>query len=897
MSYSHRGHYSDLLRPLDVDGRTYRFYSLPALREHGFGAVERLPWSLKILLENMIRHDADRGTGWNIIDRLADDDRSRAGFEMTFYPDRVLSPDCSAVPLLADLALVREHVAARGGSAESVNARVPLDVFIDHSIGVDSSMSTNALAENLALERSRNRERFDFLTWGENSFRQIKVFPPGSGISHQVNLEYLARIVLGHGSGRDILSAETLIGVDSHTPMINALGILGWGVGGVEAIAVLLGEPITFEVPPVIGVRLTGEIPSAVTATDLALRITERLRQHGSTSKFVEFHGPALSHLSLSNRATISNMAPEYGATIGLFPVDQETVRYLLRTGRSRRQARLVEEFARAQGLWHQKNQEPNYEEVIEVDLGQIGPTVSGPYRPDQAMPLARVRDATRHALEEGTSTRSRGSKTTSIPDHNGEPVHGDIVIAAITSCANTSNEENMISAGILARNLVERGLCRCWWVKASLTPGSRTVAHYLEDSGLQSYLDTLGFHIAGFGCATCMGNSGPLLPRVDKLVDEHGLRVAAVLSGNRNFPGRIHPKCSFAYLMSPPLVVAYAVAGTTLLDITKHPLGVDGCGKPVFLRDIWPSPGEVRRICDAFVGPRIYKIAYPIVLDSRARGAESSSGKIGALFPWRNDSTYILRPTLLDDMPSEPKRHEDVMLGRILIVVGDDISTDQISPVGQISLDSTAGRYLIECGVKPEDFNTLASRRANHEVMIRSIFSNRRLKNEMVAQEESGLTRHWPSGALMTIFSAAARYRDEGIPLVIVAGQRYGCGSARDWAAKGPWYLGVRVVIAESFERIHRSNLVALGILPLLFPEGVTRKSLHLDGSELIQLQGLSDTMEPHKELNLLVKRETEIQAELVLRCDIRTEVEARYWMEGGLLPAVTRNLLALCV
>ena len=824
----------DTVRKLRAGDHEYRYHALAALRDGTGLPVDALPITLKILLENLVRHCGKGAVSAGDVLELANwSAKCEAGEEVAFHPVRILMPDSSGIPLLADLAAMRDAATRFGGDPAAVNPHVPLDLIVDHTVTIDVSGVPDAAAKNLALEYGRNGERYTFLRWAQNAFEGLSVVPPGNGICHQINLERLAKVVWTYETADGQLACpDAIIGMDSHTATINSLGVLGWGVGGIEAATAMLGQPVALQVPRVVGCRLVNRLRPGVTTTDLVLTVTETLRQAGVVGAFVEFCGAGISTLRLPERATLSNMCPEYGATTTLFPIDDETLRYLALTGRDAQQVKLVEAYARAQGLWHDAAREPRFSAVVEIDLDMVEPSAAGPRRPQDRVPLALVPESFRAAAK-----ARLGAEPERAPDTaERKTAHGDVVIAAITSCTNTSNPSVMLAAGLLAKKAVERGLTSKPWVKTSLAPGSRAVADYLAAAGLQEPLDALGYQLAGYGCTTCMGNSGPLSPEVTADVEDGDLMVTAVLSGNRNFESRIHPLARTSYLVSPPLVVAYALAGSALVDLTSEPLGTGTDGKPVFLRDIWPSNEEVDAAIQKNLSPELYLKRYERGYSGRQLW-ESLPARDGALFGWDDQSTYILRPPFYDDMGRWPDKVTDIVGARSLAMLGDSVTTDHISPISNIATDSAAGRYLESLGFTPATFGSYMERRVNHHVMVRGTFANIQLRNEMLAGTEGGVTRHMPDGEPMTIFDAAERYAADKVPLVVVAGADYGVGSSRDWAAKGTRLLGVRAVIAESFERIHRSNLIGMGVLPLQFPRGTTRKTLHLDGSETFDI------------------------------------------------------------
>ena len=856
---------------MSVDGRATRralnsefdFYSVQAAEELGLAGVSRLPFSLKIVLENVLRqHGEGRSDGADIAAVAGWLATRRAEREIAFRFTRVLMPDSSGVPLLGDLAAMRDATIRLGGDPRRLNPSVPVDLVVDHSVMVDAHGTPDAAARNQALEMQRNAERYTFLRWGGQAFANLRIVPPGHGICHQVNLEHLARVVWASDG---LAYPDSVLGMDSHTAMINSLGILGWGVGGLEGGAAALGESIAILVPEVIGVRLVGKPKPGVTATDIVLTITQTLRRHKVVDKFVEYFGPGVSELALPDRATISNMSPENGSTMGFFPVDAETLRYLRLTGRDEAQVALVEAYCKAQGLWRDASTPPpEFTQIIELDLSTIEPSVSGPSRPQDRMPLREAPAAFRKFVD------------------NPKGKDGDVVIAAITSCTNTSNPAVMIGAGLLARNAVARGLKPRPWVKTSLSPGSRVVADYLEKSGLQRSLDALGFQPVGYGCMTCMGNSGPLPAEVDA-----GSTAVAVLSGNRNFEGRVHPAVRAAFLASPPLVVAYALAGSVLVDLESEPLGEDAQGRPVYLRDVWPDRDEIQAIAEKAINPSLYRERYAEIGEGSPQWHALPAGR-GTTFAWNERSSFIRRPPFFEHMRAEPEEPGEIRGARVLGMFGDMLTTDHISPIGTISAGTPAAEYLASLGIAPRDFVNYAARRLNHDVMIRGTFASTRVRNEMTPGVEGSSTVRHPGDERMPIHAAAERYREEGVPLVVIAGSEYGAGSSRDWAAKGTRLLGVRAVIAESFERIHRSNLVGMGVLPLEFPAGVTRKTLGLKGDEVFDIAGIRGQVE------CSITRADGKRERLSLRARLDTKREVDYFRHGGLLHYVVRHRLS---
>jgi aconitate hydratase len=880
---------------LRVSGHDYEIYRLDALDKQGI-STKHLPFSLRILLENLLRTEDGRSVtkediralgGWN--------SKSKPDKEIAFTPSRVLLQDFTGVPCVVDLAAMRDAMKQLGGDPTLINPLQPVELVIDHSVQVDQFGTPNAFQFNAEMEFIRNKERYGFLRWGQTAFRNLAIVPPDTGIVHQVNLEFLARVVFVHdANGKKTAYPDTLVGTDSHTTMINGLGVLGWGVGGIEAEAAMLGQPVSMLIPQVVGVKLTGKLKEGATATDLVLTITEMLRKHGVVGKFVEYFGPGLQELPLADRATIANMSPEYGATCGIFPVDKETLAYLRLTGRAEEQIALVEAYSREQGLFHdEKTPEAQYSELLALDLASVESSLAGPKRPQDRVPLSQAKESFDKALP--SLIKPGKGATSASTSGNGYLHHGSVVIAAITSCTNTSNPSVMIAAGLVAKKAVERGLQVPTWVKTSLAPGSKVVRDYLERAGLTGYLEKLRFHIVGYGCTTCIGNSGPLPEDISKAIDEQNLVVASVLSGNRNFEGRINPDVRANYLMSPPLVVAFALAGRIDLDLRKDAIAQDKAGKPVYLADVWPSRSEVEDAISKSITPDMFRRSYGEVYHGDDRWRALAVPK-GETYVWESASTYIRQAPYFDGMSVKPGAITDIKNARVLAVLGDSVTTDHISPAGSIKHDSPAGKYLIAHGVKPAEFNSYGSRRGNHEVMVRGTFANVRLRNKMVPSLEGGFTRHLPDGAETTIYEASEKYIAEGVPLVILAGKEYGSGSSRDWAAKGPLLLGVRTVIAESYERIHRSNLVGMGILPLQFREGETAPSLGLTGEEVFEISGVRDVVE-HFVAGGQVKVRAMAQGktkdfEALLRID--TPQEAQYYAHGGILQYVLRQLLA---
>jgi len=885
-------------RTLDVAGTSYDYFSLEAAAAAaGLGDISRLPFSLKVLLENLVRLENGRTVTVDDIKAVAEWLKTRTSErEIAFRPARVLMQDLTGVPAVVDLAAMREAMATLGGDPGRINPLSPVDLVIDHSVMVDYFGTRDAFAKNVKIEFERNGERYAFLRWGQGTFDNFRVVPPGTGICHQVNLEYLARVVWTTAeNGRTIAYPDTLVGTDSHTTMVNGLSVLGWGVGGIEAEAAMLGQPISMVLPEVVGVRLHGGLREGATATDLVLTVTQMLRKKGVVGRFVEFFGPGIASLALADRATIGNMAPEYGATCGFFPIDAETLRYLALTGRDPDTVKLVEAYAKAQGLWHdEKSPDPIFTDTLDLDLASVEPSLAGPRRPQDRVALSGVAKSFAAELPKLAAGRDAAKKggAVAVKDSNYAIADGAVVIAAITSCTNTSNPSVMLAAGLVARNAVKRGVKVKPWVKTSLAPGSQVVSDYYAAAGLQQDLDALGFTLAGYGCTTCIGNSGPLPDPITAAIEEGDLVVAAVLSGNRNFEGRIHPYVRANYLASPPLVVAYAIAGTMNVDLATDAIATDGDGKPVYLRDLWPSNQEIAATVRQAVGAPMFRKRYANVFEGPD---EWKKVKLlsGMTFGWTPGSTYLANPPYFENMPKEPAPLNDIALARELALLGDSITTDHISPAGSISKDSPAGEYLLEHQVRPAEFNSYGARRGHHEVMVRGTFANIRIRNEMVPGIEGGMTKHMPDGKAMPIYDAAMQYQREGVPLVIIAGKEYGTGSSRDWAAKGTKLLGVRAVIVESFERIHRSNLVGMGVLPLQFKDGMSRQSLKLDGSERFDITGIAQGLKPRMDLPCRIHRADGKVETIALLCRIDTVDELEYFRHGGILPYVLRSMM----
>ncbi len=886
------------LSTLTVAGETLEYYSLPALAKQ-FPAVERLPYSLKILLENLLRREDGTFVKADDIRALAEwTPRAAAMKEISFMPARVLLQDFTGVPCVVDLAAMRDGIVSLGGDPERVNPLQPVELVIDHSVQVDHFGSAQAFALNADLEYYRNRERYVFLRWGQDAFRNFRVVPPETGIVHQVNIEYLARVVCRDQQGsRTLAYPDTVFGTDSHTTMVNGLGVVGWGVGGIEAEAAMLGQPSSMLIPPVVGYRLTGRLPEGATATDLVLTVTESLRKQGVVGTFVEFYGSGLAHLTIADRVTLGNMCPEYGATVAIFPIDEMTLEYMRLTGRDDRQVALVDAYARAQGLFRTEGSpDAAYTETLELDLASVVPSLAGPRRPQDRVALNDAKRSFAAALPELQKgvKKTGGSGGGTVVATETQLEHGTVVIAAITSCTNTSNPSVMIAAGLVAKKASEKGLTRKPWVKTSLAPGSKVVTEYLVKSGLQPYLDELGFNLVGYGCTTCIGNSGPLPEDIAADVREHGLVVASVLSGNRNFEGRIQQDVRANYLASPPLVVAYALAGSMNLDLTSEPLGTGRDGRAVYLKDIWPTEREVQQAVLGSVTSEMFRQQYASVFDGDERWRQLPV-PTGDRFAWEADSTYIRRPPFLENLTVDPPPVTDVTGARALAVLGDSITTDHISPAGAIRADSPAGRYLVEHGVTPKDFNSYGSRRGNHEVMMRGTFANVRLRNQLAPGHEGGVTTYLPGDEVMSIYDAAMRYQEAGVPLLVLAGKEYGSGSSRDWAAKGTLLLGVKAVIAESFERIHRSNLVNMGVLPLQFREGESASALGLTGREVFDIAA-GQALKPRGTVKLSARGEDGKAKSFTVGVRIDTPEELTAYRHGGILPYVLRQLAKRC-
>ena len=887
-------------RTLNVNGKSYVYYSLPDAEKNGLAGISKLPYSMKVLLENLLRFEDDRSVSKDDIKAIAAwlNDKGSAGHEIAYRPARVLMQDFTGVPAVVDLAAMRDGIKALGGDPQKINPLVPVDLVIDHSVIVDEFGNPSAFARNVELEYQRNGERYRFLKWGQQAFQNFRVVPPGTGICHQVNTEYLGQTVWTKDEGGETIAyPDTCVGTDSHTTMINGLGVLGWGVGGIEAEAAMLGQPVSMLLPEVIGFKLTGKLTEGVTATDLVLTVVQMLRKKGVVGKFVEFFGDGLDHLTLSDRATIGNMGPEYGATCGFFPVDGETVNYLNMTGRDSDRIALVEAYSKAQGMFREAGTaHPVFTDTLELALEDVVPSMAGPKRPEGRIPLTGIASGFKDALvSEYKKDAATAGTRHAVEGTNFDLGHGDVAIAAITSCTNTSNASVLIAAGLVARNANKLGLKQKPWVKTSLAPGSQVVAEYLEKSGLQKELDQIGFNLVGFGCTTCIGNSGPLPGPVSKTINDNGLIAAGVLSGNRNFEGRISPDVQANYLASPPLVVAYALAGTVAKDLTKEPLGQGKDGKDVFLKDIWPSSAEIQDFISKYVTRDLYQSKYADVFkgDTNWQAVKAPSGET---YAWDDSSTYVQNPPYFAGMSKAPTATGDIVNAHILGLLGDKITTDHISPAGSIKAASPAGKYLLDNKVQPVDFNQYGTRRGNHEVMMRGTFANIRIKNFMNTDadgnvKEGGNTVHYPSGDNLSIYDASMRYQAEGVPLVVFAGVEYGNGSSRDWAAKGTNLLGVKAVIAQSFERIHRSNLVGMGIVPFVFEDGTSWQTLGLKGNETVSIKGLG-SVKPRQKMTAEITSADGSKKDVPILCRIDTLDELEYYKNGGILQYVLRNL-----
>ncbi|WP_098741940.1 aconitate hydratase AcnA [Paenibacillus sp. EZ-K15] len=892
-------------RNLEVGGKSYRYFSLQALEEQGYGNVSKLPFSIRVLLEAAVRQFDGRAITEDHVKLLSKWNEGRDNNkEIPFIPARIVLQDFTGVPVVVDLAAMRDTVKKSGGDPKQINPLVPVDLVIDHSVMVDAFGTDQALETNMKLEFERNEERYRFLRWAQTAFNNFRAVPPGTGIVHQVNLEYLASVAATKTvDGETLVFPDSLVGTDSHTTMINGLGVVGWGVGGIEAEAGMLGQPLYFVTPEVIGFKLTGSLAEGATATDLALTVTELLRKKGVVGKFVEFYGPGLANISLADRATVANMAPEYGATIGFFPVDSETLAYLRNTGRTDEQVELVESYYKAQNMFRTADTpDPEFSDVIELDLASVVPSLAGPKRPQDRIELTNMKqnfnDIIRTPIDKGGYGLSdeKIAETVKVNHKDGstsEMGTGAVVIAAITSCTNTSNPSVMLGAGLLAKKAVERGLTKPGYVKSSLTPGSLVVTDYLEKSGLLHYLEALGFYVAGYGCATCIGNSGPLPDEVSEAITDNDMTVAAVLSGNRNFEGRVHAQVKANYLASPPLVVAYALAGTVNIDLQNEPIGYDPNNEPVYLKDIWPTSAEIREAIGQAVSPDAFREKYENVFTANERWNKIPVPE-GELYEWDDQSTYIQNPPFFESLGNGLNDIQDIKEARVLALLGDSVTTDHISPAGNIATNSPAGKYLSDRNVERKDFNSYGSRRGNHEVMMRGTFANIRIRNQVAPGTEGGVTTYLPTEEVMSIYDASMNYQAGGQNLVVIAGKEYGTGSSRDWAAKGTYLLGVKAVLAESFERIHRSNLVGMGVLPLQFQEGHGWKSLGLNGRETFDILGLSNDVKPGQELTVVATREdgTQFEFQAIARLDSMVDVD--YYHNGGILQTVLRQMIA---
>ena len=879
-------------KTLSVDGKDYAYFALNAAAEK-LGDISRLPRTLKILLENVLRFED--GSACTVDDAKALVEwtaQAHSDKDVPFRPARILMQDFTGVPAVVDLAAMRDGILRLGGKAEKVNPLVPVDLVIDHSVMVDVYGRKDALEKNVDIEFERNGERYEFLRWGQEAFDNFRVVPPGTGICHQVNLEYLAQTVwTSAANGKNYAYPDTLFGTDSHTTMVNGLGVLGWGVGGIEAEAAMLGQPIAMLIPDVIGFRLTGSLREGITATDLVLTVTQMLRKKGVVGKFVEFYGEGLDHLPLADRATLANMAPEYGATCGFFPVDGITLDYMRLSGRDEHRIKLVEAYAKAQGLWRE-GADPVFSDTLELDLSTVEPSLAGPKRPQDRVALSQASSAFEAELTKGLGVPAdKVGVTAEVKGKNFSLTHGDVVIAAITSCTNTSNPSVLIAAGLVARKARALGLTPKPWVKTSLAPGSQVVTEYLNRAGLQDDLDALGFETVGYGCTTCIGNSGPLDDAIADAIEDNKLVAVSVLSGNRNFEGRVHPNVRANYLASPPLVVAYALLGTMRKDITKDPIGKDKNGNDVFLKDIWPTTAEIAAMVQSSLTREMFLDRYGDVFKGPKQWQAIAVEGESDTYRWSDSSTYVKNPPYFEGMTKEPAPVKDITGARILALLGDSITTDHISPAGSFRKTTPAGEYLLERQIQQKDFNSYGSRRGNHEIMMRGTFANIRIRNEMLDNVEGGYSKHFPSGEQLSIYDAAMRYKKEGVPLVVFAGREYGTGSSRDWAAKGTVLLGVKAVIAESFERIHRSNLVGMGVLPLVFKDGTTRKTLALKGDETIDIVGL-ENLSPRMDLDMVIRRANGTTDKVSLLCRVDTRDEVLYYQNGGILHFVLRNM-----
>ncbi|HET7382349.1 MAG TPA: aconitate hydratase AcnA [Pseudolabrys sp.] len=889
-------------KTLQVGSKSYAYFSLPTAERNGLKGISRLPFSMKVLLENLLRNEDGRTVTKDDIKAVAEWLKTKTSErEIAFRPARVLMQDFTGVPAVVDLAAMRDAMKHLGGDPKKINPHVPVDLVIDHSVAVTFFGNNQAFKKNVEEEYRQNQERYKFLKWAQRSFDNFSVVPPGTGICHQVNLEYLSRVVWhrkdkikadGKAATMEVAYPDTLVGTDSHTTMVNGLSVLGWGVGGIEAEAAMLGQPLSMVLPEVIGFKLAGKLKEGVTATDLVLTVTEMLRKRGVVGKFVEFFGPGLAHLTIADRATLGNMSPEYGATCGFSPIDDDTIRYMKDTGRPPELVALIAAYAKAQGMYRVKTTpDPMFTDILKLELGSVEPSLAGPKRPQDRVALKEVKAGFASSMDKEFGKSAEAKKRVKVSGKNYDLGHGDVVIAAITSCTNTSNPNVMIGAGLLARKAAAKGLTSKPWVKTSLAPGSQVVGEYLDKSGLQKDLDKLGFNLVGFGCTTCIGNSGPLPPENSKAINDNDLVAAAVLSGNRNFEGRVNADVRANYLASPPLVVSYAIAGSMNVDVAREPLGVDQKGKKVFLKDIWPSNKEIGDFVAKNITKQIFTKKYADVFKGDSNWRKISV-KGGMTYDWDKKSTYVQNPPYFVGMGRHPKPLEDIVDARVLALLLDSITTDHISPAGSIKVDSPAGKYLVGHKVKPADFNQYGTRRGNHEVMMRGTFANIRIKNQMVPGVEGGVTVHYPSKQRMPIYDAAMKYKADRVPLVVFAGKEYGSGSSRDWAAKGSVLLGVRAVIAQSFERIHRSNLVGMGVMPLVFEEGTSWQSLGLKGDEQVTIRGLHGELKPHQRLIAEIVSGNGTLKRVPLICGIDTLDELDYFKNGGILQYVLRQL-----
>ena len=878
-------------KTLAVEGKNYQYFSLSEAAKKIGTDLTKMPFSLKVVLENLLRFEDGRVVTVDDVKACVSWLKNRKiDHEIAYTPARELMQDFTGVPAVVDLAAMRDAMVKLGGDPLKINPLSPVDLVIDHSVQADKAGNASAFKDNVAIEVERNFERYEFLRWGQKAFSNFRVVPPGTGICHQVNLEYLSEVVWLKD---DYAYPDTLVGTDSHTTMVNGLAVLGWGVGGIEAEAVMLGQPMSMLIPEVVGVKLTGKMREGTTATDLVLTLTELLRKQGVVNKFVEYYGSGLDHLAVADRATIANMAPEYGATCGFFPIDKETIRYLELSSRNPHRIKLVEEYAKIQGMWRDEaTVDPVFTEVLELDLNSVMPSIAGPKRPQDRVLLSEGPESFVKELPSMAKANQSLEKNAVVQGQDYRLANGDVMIAAITSCTNTSNPSVMLAAGLVAKKAAALGLKAKPWVKASLAPGSKVVTEYLDTSGLQQYLDQVGFYLVGYGCTTCIGNSGPLKPEIEESITKNDLVAVAVLSGNRNFEGRIHPLVKASYLASPPLVVAYAIAGSIQINLSKDPIGQDQAGKNVYLKDIWPTNQEIREIMEKSVSAKMFKEKYADVFAGDEDWQKIKVSE-GLNYAWNQSSTYVANPPYFQAMSAKPGKLADIQGAKLLALFGDSITTDHISPAGNIAKTSPAAKYLIDRGVEPKDFNSYGTRRGHHEVMMRGTFANIRIKNMLAPGTEGGVTRYLPSNEVLSIYDAARKYKQDNRPVIIMAGKEYGTGSSRDWAAKGSLLLGVQAVIAESFERILRSNLVLMGVLPLMFKDGMNHADLNLDGSEEFAIEGISGKITPKMDVICKIKRANGKQDQVILQCRIDTENEIDYINHGGILPYVIRQLL----